>query len=168
MGLSLVKRLVELHHGSVSFRSEGPGLGSEVTFSIPLVSNSAASNATVDVQLPSRRILVVDDNPDSADALGQLLEDMGQQVRVAYSGESGIEIAREQRPQVAFIDLMMPRIDGSETATRLRREFTSAELVLVGLSGYSRSVAAARADSFDHYLIKPASREEIAEFLNGL
>src|SRR6516225_7065853 len=58
--------------------------------------------------LLSRRILVVDDNPDSADALGDLLESMGQQVSVVYSGESGVEIAREQRPQVAFIDLMMP------------------------------------------------------------
>jgi len=118
--------------------------------------------------LLSRRILVVDDNPDSADALGDLLESMGQQVSVVYSGESGVEIAREQRPQVAFIDLMMPGINGSETANRLRQEFTSAELMLVALSGYSRSRSAAQADSFDHYLIKPVGREEIAKLLNGL
>jgi len=86
---------------------------------------------------------------------------------VVYSGESGVEIAREQRPQVAFIDLMMPGINGSETANRLRQEFTSAELMLVALSGYSRSLAAALADSFDHYLIKPAGREEIAKLLNS-
>jgi signal transduction histidine kinase len=168
IALSLVKRLVELHHGTITFRSEGLGLGSEVTFTVPLIS-AAATEDEVDLgKLPSRRILVVDDNGDAADALGAVLETIGQQATVAYSGESAIQVARQQRPQVAFVDLMMPGMSGSETARRLRQEFTPAELTLVALSGHSRSEPTAQGDPFEHYLLKPISLKRINRLLRSL
>jgi two-component system CheB/CheR fusion protein len=168
IGLSLVKRLVELHHGTITFRSEGRDLGSEVTFTIPLISAAATEDAVDLGKLPSRRILVVDDNGDAADALGAVLETIGQQAIVAYSGESAIQVARQQRPRVAFVDLMMPGMSGSETARRLRQEFTLAELTLVALSGHSRSHPSAQEAPFEHYLLKPVGVEDVIKLLRSL
>ena len=169
MGLSLVKELVELHHGRVTFRSEGRGLGSEVTFTIPLMSSEVArSEATDNHKLLSKRILVIDDNSDAADALAILLENMGHQVIVAYSGTSALEAARRQNPQVAFVDLTMPEMSGAEVARGLRQLFTPAELTLVALSGHSRSHPSAQEPSFDYHLLKPAGREDIVTILQSL
>ena len=166
IGLSLVKRLVELHHGTITFRSEGRDLGSEVTFTIPLISAERTENAVDLGQLPSRKILVVDDNSDAADALGAMLENIGQQPIVAYNGESAIQVARQQRPRVAFVDLMMPGMSGSETARRLRQEFTPAELTLIAVSGHWRSQSSAQEISFEHYLLKPVSLGDINRLLS--
>jgi CheY-like chemotaxis protein len=116
----------------------------------------------------SRRILIVDDQPDAADALGFLLESMGQKVKVAYGGDDAIDIAREQRPQVAFIDLSMPGTSGAEVGRRLRQEFSPSQLTLVALSGYSRDHPAAQSMQFEHYLLKPATAENIVTLLNSL
>jgi CheY-like chemotaxis protein len=116
----------------------------------------------------SRRILVVDDQSDAADALGLMLEGIGQKVRVAYGGDEAIEIAREQRPQVAFVDLSMPGTSGAEVGRRLRQEFPSSQLTLVALSGYSRDHPAAQSMRFEHYLLKPATAESIVTLLNSL
>ena len=116
----------------------------------------------------SRRILIVDDQPDIADMLGLLLESMGQKVRVAYGGDNAIEIAHERRPQVAFIDLSMPGISGAEVANRLRQEFSPSQLTLVALSGYSADHPAAQGMQFEHYLLKPATYETIVALLNSL
>jgi two-component system, chemotaxis family, CheB/CheR fusion protein len=169
LGLSLVGHLVELHHGSVSLRSEGRGLGSEVTLMLPLVTSAETPNeAPTDIQLPSRRILVVDNNSDVADALGIFLEKIGQQTVVAYSGETAIEAAREQRPQVAFIDLTMPGMDGIETATRLRELFSSEDLKLIALSGHASSYLAGEQALFERYLMKPAGSDDIIALLRSL
>ena len=168
MGLSLVKQLVELHDGRVTFRSEGLGLGSEVTFTIPLISSEAAPETTDDPNLLSMRILVVDDNIDAADALGIVLETMGHHVTVAYTGASAIEAARQQKPQVAFVDMSMPGMSGSEVARALRELFTPAELTLVALSGHSRYHSSAQEDTFDHQLLKPTGTEDILTILRSL
>ena len=169
MGLSLVKQLVELHHGSISFRSEGRDRGSEVEFTIPLLAPGfAPTDSGIDRELASKQILIVDDNVDAADALGLLLESMGHQVAVVYGGESAIEAAGRQRSEVAFIDLSMPEISGSEVARRLRQMFTLAELTLVALSGHSRSHLSAEDAVFDHYLLKPADMESIATLLKSI
>ena len=169
LGLSLVKQIVEMHQGTIEFRSRGRGLGSEVEFTIPLSrSVDAAISSLGDVKPAPRRVLVVDDSPDTANALGKLLESMGQQVRVAYSGEAGLEIAREQRPQVAFLDLAMPGMSGLEVAQNLRRVFPSTELTLVALSGYPRDHPSFQSTLFEHHLLKPASVESIVTLLNSL
>jgi signal transduction histidine kinase len=171
LGLSLVKRLVEMHQGTIEFRSDGRGLGSEVTFTLPL-SRSAApptiSSSDHVVPPPTRRVLVIEDYPDTANALGRMLEMIGQQVRIAYNGEVALEIAREQRPQVAFVDLKMPGMSGAEVAQHLRREFPSSELTLVALSGYPKGHADLQELQVDHYLLKPATMENIVTLLNSL
>jgi two-component system, chemotaxis family, CheB/CheR fusion protein len=169
LGLSLVKRIVEMHQGTIEFRSKGRGLGSEVEFTLPLARSVDPAVSSLGDAMPApRRILVVDDSRDTADALGKLLERMGQQVRVAYSGEVGLEIAREQRPEVAFLDLAMPGMSGSEVAQHLRQVFPSTELTLVALSGYPRDHPSFQSALFEHHLLKPASVESIVTLLNSL
>ena len=169
LGLSLVKRLVELHGGTVELRSEGRGEGSEITFTLPLSLSAAAAITSSDELIPPfRRILLIEDQPDEAEAFRRLLEIMGQQVRVAHTGEAALEIAREQRPQVAFVDFAMPGMSGAEVAQRLRQEFSSTELTLVALSGYPRDHAAFKDTQFDHHLLKPATVETIVALLNSI
>jgi len=169
LGLPLVKRLVEMHEGALDIQSPGRGQGSDVTFTLPLAPASPAQRPSAAPAKPeSRRVLVVDDQPDTADMFGKLLETMGQQVRVAYDGESALKIAPEYRPQVAFIDLSMPGLSGSEVARQLRQTFSREQLTLVALSGYSRYHASIEGTEFDHYLLKPASSEAVIEMLNSL
>jgi two-component system CheB/CheR fusion protein len=169
LGLSLVKRLVERHGGTVELRSEGRGRGSVVTFTLPLSRSSAGPVSPPSPAMPPfRRILLIEDQPDEAEALRRLLEIMGQQVRVAHTGEEALEIAREQRPQVAFVDFAMPGMSGTEIAQRLRQEFPSTELTLVALSGYSCDHPAFGNTHFEHHLLKPATIETIVAFLNSL
>jgi CheY-like chemotaxis protein len=97
-----------------------------------------------------------------------VLETMGHQVIVAYSGASAIEAARQQRLDVAFVDLTMPGMSGSEVARALRQIFTRAELTLVALSGHSRSHPSAQEASFDYHLLKPAGTEDILTILRSL
>jgi CheY-like chemotaxis protein len=128
-----------------------------------------SSRTSLDDAMPApRRILVIEDSPGTADALGRLLESMGQQVRVAHSGETGLRIAREQRPQIAFVDLVMPGISGSEVAQRLRQELPSSELTLVALSGYPHDHPSFQDTPFERHLLKPATAESIVTLLNSL
>jgi two-component system CheB/CheR fusion protein len=169
LGLTLVKRLVEMHGGTVELRSEGRGTGSEVIFTLPLA-RSAMPVPSPSHASPSapRRILVVDDQQDAADMLGVLLETIGHDVRVAYDGPTALETARAQHPQVAFVDLSMPGMDGTEIARRLRQEFSAAELTLVALSGYAQSYVDVQSSHFDRHLLKPATTEGILTVLNSL
>ncbi|SRR5579875_721776 len=170
LGLSLVRRLVELHGGTVEFASEGRGLGSTVTFTLPLARSAASAAIPADFVMPARRrILVVDDQHDVADMLAAVLQKMGQQVKVAYDGETALEIAFEQRPQIAIVDVAMPGMSGVELAQRLRQKFPSpAALTLVAFTGYAPDNAAFRPSDFDHHLLKPPTVERIAALLNSL
>ncbi len=169
LGLSLVKRLVEMHEGTVAFHSEGRGRGSEVTFTIPLARGEIAAAPTAHPDLPSpRRVLVVDDQHDVAEMFGRLLEGMGQDVRVAYGGEAALAVARAYRPHVAFVDLAMPGMDGEELARRLREEFAPEQLALIATSGYPRNEASDGAKLFERHLLKPVAPEKLIALLNSL
>jgi CheY-like chemotaxis protein len=164
-GLALVKGIVEMHGGRVEAHSEGPGKGSEFIVALPLAASEqprvdeSAADAT-----PQRRILVVDDNRDSADMFAALLEAMGQDVRVAYSGGSALDIAEEMRPQIAFLDVSMPGMDGRELARRLREQFTEEQLTMIALTGFaSKDVPA---PEFAHHLLKPATSEAVVSYLS--
>ena len=113
-------------------------------------------------------MIVVDDQPDNADMFAAMLELLGFQVRVAYSGNSALRIAWEQRPEVAFLDLSMPNMDGRELAQRLREMFTARELTLIALTGFGQEQSAAREAGFEHYLLKPATAERVVELLSSL
>jgi len=99
--------------------------------------------------------------------LGSLLEHLGQGVRVAYDGEAAMEIARAQRPEVAFIDLSMPGIDGLELAQRLRRMFPNDNLALVAITGDPQAQIVARATEFTDYILKPAGTDDLLRVLRS-
>jgi CheY-like chemotaxis protein len=164
LGLTLVRRLTELHGGTIEARSAGVGLGS--TFVIRFASCSApARPAVARKQLGAaerpRRLLVIEDNADARQTLCALLTALGHEVHEAGDGEAGVAAALRLRPDVVFVDIGLPRVDGYEVARRLRTAKTSSHLV--ALTGYGRDedVQKARDAGFDEHLLKPASLEQL-------
>jgi CheY-like chemotaxis protein/two-component sensor histidine kinase len=165
IGLTLVKNLVEMHNGTVEAHSEGDGKGSEFVVRLPLVakqrvatSGGESGRQTPETPSPSGfRLLVVDDNRDAANSLALLLKLQGHEVRVAYSGIAALETARTYRPDMVFLDIGMPDMDGYEVARRLRQEPGLEKIVLAALTGWGQQEDRRRAAEagFNHHLVKP-------------
>ena len=172
IGLTLVKRLVEMHGGSVEARSEGLGCGSEFTLRFPLLAE-LASEATGsdpdDIPKPKggRKILIIEDNEDNRNTLRALLACMGHEVDVAQDGMIGIERARAFQPEVALIDIGLPGLDGYRVAETLRTEPWAEGIVLIALTGYGQQEDRRRAfeAGFDAHLVKPVSFENLLGIL---
>ncbi|HEU4751603.1 MAG TPA: hybrid sensor histidine kinase/response regulator, partial [Armatimonadota bacterium] len=172
IGLALVRELTELHGGTVSAQSAGPGCGSEFTVTLPLVAEGPHSGAT-DAPAPPPggksaqecMVLVVDDDPDLARGLALLLESGGYAVCTARDAASALAAAHRSRPQVAIVDLGLPEVDGYTLARQLRAEPEIAPEVLIALSGYGNpgDRQAALGDGFDHHLTKPVVAAELLE-----
>ncbi|HYD46831.1 MAG TPA: ATP-binding protein [Terriglobales bacterium] len=170
LGLTLVQRLVELHGGTVEAKSAGAGHGSEFAISIPrcvvLAPLSPKSDSQPETRISGvgRRILVVDDNRDSADSLAMWLRSEGHQVTVAYNGETALELAREISPELLFLDIGMPGLNGYEVARNLRQQGPQTAMVLVAMTGWSQSSDRRRAfeAGFDLHLAKPIDAHGIA------
>jgi PAS domain S-box-containing protein len=170
IGLTLVRRLVELHGGRAEAHSAGPGQGSEFVVRLPARKDeggrrkdesegrSDSSFLLPPSSLPRRRVLVVDDNVDAADSLALLLRLAGHDVRVAHDGPSALEAARAERPDAVFLDLGMPGMDGYEVARRLRQESGLDGVRLVALTGWGQDEDRRRTQEagFDQHLVKPA------------
>jgi two-component system CheB/CheR fusion protein len=173
IGLALVRKLAELHGGTAEAFSEGPGRGSEFAVRLPAPAGGPRTEAGDRPQKgpglagPARRVLVVDDNRDAADSLGALLGLAGQDVRVVYDGPSALALAATFRPEVAFLDVGMPGMDGHELARRLRREPGLERAVLVALTGWGQEEDRRRTRDagFDHHLVKPASTAALQQVL---
>jgi PAS domain S-box-containing protein len=171
IGLALVKRLVELHGGSVAAFSEGVGKGAEFVVSLPalpVTSEGVCDKAPVEApSAASRRVLVVDDTRDVADSLAILLENLGATVRVAYSGADAIGACSEFKPEFIFLDIGMPEMDGFETARRLRDLPSGRSSMLIALTGWGEEAMRRRAAKagFDHHLTKPADVAELERLL---
>lgn len=169
LGLAVVKSLVEAHGGTVAVHSDGPGTGSEFSFTLPRARATPVSAPAAEPVAPvPRRVLVVDDQEDVADSLAALLETLGQQVEVAYTGSDALTAARRQQPEIAFLDLSMPETDGAELARRLRKVFGREALTLVAVTGLGKEQVVAAGGPFDHHLLKPVSPEALMSLLNGL
>jgi two-component system, chemotaxis family, CheB/CheR fusion protein len=170
IGLTLVRHLVELHGGAVSAHSAGPGKGSEFVVRLPAPRDQrreAPPTASIPPRAQpgiSRRVLVTDDNVDGAETLAVVLRLAGHDVRVANSGADTLEIAAVFRPEVIFLDVGMPGMDGYETAVRLRRIAGLERTLLVALTGYGRPSDRQRAQEvgFDEFLVKPAIPEDVS------
>ncbi len=160
VGLALVRRLVEMHEGSVCAHSAGPGRGSEFAVRLPVLSEAtdlapppqAARAATA--PLRSQRILLVDDNRDAVDALAALLRLEGHDVHVANDGEDGVRQAATIAPDAVLLDIGMPNIDGYETCRRIREQATDKRVTIIALTGFGQEQDRRRAQDagFDAHL----------------
>jgi len=171
IGLALARNLVQLHGGEIEAQSGGPGKGSRFVVTLPLArqaEGSAGSDGEMDLEGASaRRVLVIDDDRDVADSLALLLETFGVKVRVAYDGPGGLDTLADFRPELVFLDLGMPGMDGYETARRIRQSPEGARLTLVALSGWGQLADRHRTQEagFDRHLTKPADIDAVQDLL---
>jgi PAS domain S-box-containing protein len=170
VGLTIVRKLVELHEGSVSARSEGPGRGSEFIVRLPAVRDRGAATSPTASDPTTRkrgaRILIVDDNRDLARGLARLLRMLGHETEVAHDGPEGIEAARTHRPDVILLDIGLPTIDGYLVARTLRHEGFR-DTLIIAISGYGQDEDRRRSfeAGMNHHLTKPVDIDTISELI---
>jgi CheY-like chemotaxis protein len=171
IGLGLVRQLVELHGGTVTVSSAGPGQGSEFVVRFPARLEGAVPSGQPTAnerQVRPLRVLITDDNVDSAESMALLLRLEGHEVRTAHDGAQALDVARRFHPQVAFLDVALPRgMDGYELARQLRRQEGTEHTLLVAMTGFGSAddVARARAAGMDHHLTKPADLDLVQKLL---
>jgi CheY-like chemotaxis protein/nitrogen-specific signal transduction histidine kinase len=173
IGLALVRKLAELHGGSASVRSEGPGEGSEFTVRLPAAIDSPEPSAgpavgTGSAAAAGARILIVDDNVDTAGGMARLLQLAGHDVRVAHDGHQALEIARGFCPRFVLLDIVLPGMDGYEVARQLRDDPRLRDAIIVAVSGYGEEDDRPRSPDagFDHYLVKPVDYNALRAVIN--
>ncbi|MBG9387760.1 ATP-binding response regulator [Caenimonas aquaedulcis] len=169
LGLPIVRSLVEMHGGTVSAASDGPGYGACLTVRLPLCEPPAGADAAPPAPDAhgEGRVLVVDDNEDAADTCATLLEMSGYTVRVAYTPQAAIEAVAGFRPDLAILDIGLPGMSGYELAGLLKAPPTLYSGYLVALTGYGQATdrAASRAAGFDAHLTKPVSPSELLDLV---
>jgi PAS domain S-box-containing protein len=172
IGLTVVKHLVELHGGSVTASSAGPGRGSEFTVRLPAAgpperTPAGALDPGAARQAGPARVLVVDDNEQLARGMARLLSRAGHEVRVARDGPAAVEVAREYLPEYILLDIGLPGMDGYEVARRLRSEESSSRAQLIAVSGYGQpdDIRRAHEAGFDRHLVKPVNTEALMALL---
>jgi len=173
IGLTIARRLVELHCGRVEAHSDGPGMGSEFVVIIPLIATPRAQRALPSPdRIPTRsvRVLLIEDNLDTSESMSLLLELLGHRVRSFADGFAAIDAARANPPDVMLVDIGLPGIDGYEVARRVRREPGLNEVVLVALTGYGRDEDKQNAmvAGFDYHLVKPINPDTLDGLVSGL
>jgi signal transduction histidine kinase len=175
IGLTLVKRLVEMHGGTVTARSQGSGKGSEFAVRLPLVQTAGDR---ISLERPSQtqlqpnvlRIVLVEDNPDIRNTLNDLLCAWGHVVFEADNGRRGVELIVRERPDVAIVDIGLPELDGYGVAEQVRRVLPEHSIRLVAMTGYGQDKDRQRAlaSGFDAHLVKPATGDELRRALIGM
>ncbi len=173
IGLTLVKSLVEMHGGSVEVRSEGMGKGSEFEVRLPVIAaqsplpgGGGGTERDDRSPVPSRRVLVVDDNADAAEMLALFLRTEGHEVRTAHDGPAALHAAESFRPEVVLLDIGLPRMDGYTVVRRLREQPGLKTSLLVALTGYGQEEdRRAHEAGFDAHLVKPADSDELQKLL---
>jgi PAS domain S-box-containing protein len=173
IGLSLVRRLVELHGGSVTAHSAGRGKGSEFIVSLPALTEAPKPQPALEPAGPAkaktpRRILVVDDMRDNADSLAMLLELGGNEVQTAYDGLAAVEAAARFRPDVVLLDIRMPKLNGFDACRRIREQPWGKNMMLIALSGLGQEEDQRRTEEagFDSHLVKPVDPAVVNRLLS--
>jgi signal transduction histidine kinase/ActR/RegA family two-component response regulator len=172
VGLTLVQRLIEMHGGSVEARSEGAGKGSEFIVRLPALAQTAKQSlaketAVMDHSQARRRILVVDDNLDSAESMAMMLKLSGHDVATAHDGVEAVKLAGEFQPDEALLDLGMPKLDGYEAARSIRQQPWGQRMLLVALTGWGQAEdkRRSREAGFDAHLVKPVDFDALEKLV---
>lgn len=173
IGLSIVKRLVEMHGGSVEARSDGHGMGSEFIVRLPVVlsvTQPQADDAEPIHPSSRRRILVVDDNRDAAMSLAMMLKVMGNDVKTANDGLEALDVAAVYRPDLILLDIGMPRLNGYETAKQIREQAWGKRIRLVALTGWGQDNDRRKSQDagFDSHMVKPIDPAALKKLLASI
>jgi CheY-like chemotaxis protein len=168
IGLTLAKRLVEMHGGRIEAESAGPGKGSEFRIHLPVFSKSALTEQENDgkarkTPAQSFRILIVDDNQDGADSLAVMLRIMGNELHTVYDGVSAIESSETFAPDAVLLDLGMPNMNGFETCRRIRAHPWGKNMILIALTGWGQAEDRQQSQEagFNYHLVKPVAPETL-------
>jgi CheY-like chemotaxis protein len=172
IGLTLVKKLVEMHGGSIEARSEGLHLGSRFSIKLPIALNKDINitkneETMKENHTASLRVLVVDDNEASAKTLGWMLELSGHEIRLAHDGKSALEIARNYKPSVVLLDIGLPGMNGYEVCKTMKLEPSLKDTVYIAQTGWSQEehIQRSKEAGFNHHLIKPIDMKELQDLL---
>ena len=174
IGLTLVKRLTEMHGGSIEACSAGEGRGSEFIVRLPVLNRPAIQKGhgpdmESDLQ-PQRRILIVDDNRDSADSLAMLMEITGNKTYMAHDGAEAVEAVEKYRPEVVLLDIGLPKLDGYEVCRRVREQPWGEKIVVIALTGWGQEDDRRKSEEagFNGHLVKPVDYDQLLELLASL
>ncbi len=177
IGLSLVDRLINMHGGSVAVHSEGIGKGSTFTVKLPTIIFSESNQFPPDTQMALThnddnkvlRILVADDNVDAAESLVKLFQIIGHETYVVHDGITALNVAREYSPDIAFLDIGMPGLNGNEVASAIKKDPLTERIILIALTGWGaeHDRAKSKLAGFDHHLTKPMNFEAVKALLAG-
>jgi PAS domain S-box-containing protein len=173
IGLTLARELVEMHGGTIEAHSDGPGCGTEMVVRLPLLVEQAAdqerpSSAAGDASRACR-VLVVDDNEDSAESLSTLLAMRGHTTSTAHDGPEAIEEAERFRPELVLLDIGLPRMNGLEVCRRIREQAWGKTMIVVALTGWGQEEDRAKSKEagFDHHLVKPVQIRELTKLMES-
>jgi PAS domain S-box-containing protein len=170
IGLTLSHRLVEMHEGTITAASDGPGRGAEFTVRLPVaVAVTAESSPSLREPQRSRSIVVVEDNDDARESLRLLLESLGHRVFAAGDGHAGLALVERHRPELALIDLGLPGLDGYEVARALRSSPVGKSMTLIAVTGYGQADDRRRSKEagFDAHLVKPVSQTLLSRLIGA-
>jgi CheY-like chemotaxis protein len=172
IGLTLVRRLTEMHGGTVEVKSDGPGKGSVFLVRLPVV-EAAAPVSEKRNEKPARtahRILIVDDNRDGADSLSEMMAIFGNETQTAYDGEAAVAAARAFLPDVILLDIGLPKLNGYETCRRIRAQQNGPRPVIIAQTGWGADEdrKRTREAGFDYHLVKPVDPTELLKLLAGV
>src|SRR5712671_2841670 len=171
IGLPLARRLTEMHGGSLTAYSPGPGLGSEFVVQLPTLLGGESADRTsarpsAPAKLARQRVLIIEDNQDTAAMMDIMLKEWGQETRVAHDGPSAIEVAKKFRPQVVLLDVGLPKLHGYEVARRLRQQEWAQDAHVVAITGWGLEAdRLGEAAGIDHRLLKPVDPETLHSLL---
>jgi CheY-like chemotaxis protein/two-component sensor histidine kinase len=173
IGLTLVKRLAEMHGGSIEARSAGEGQGSEFIVRLPVLSKpsvAAQPKPAASEPSPERRILIVDDNVDAADSLAMLLEITGNKTYMAHDGVEAVEAIEEHRPEVVLLDIGLPRLTGHEVCRQVRQQPWGKDIMMIALTGWGQEDDRRQSEEagFNGHLVKPVDYDKLLELLSSL
>lgn len=171
IGLTLVKRLVEMHGGTIEAKSAGEGQGSEFVVTLPVIKKPAAVSSSIPEPAAAasspRRILIVDDNRDSADSLAMLFEITGNQTYLAHDGVEALDAIEQHRPEVVLLDIGLPKLDGHEVCRRIRQHAWAKDIVIIALTGWGQEEDRRKSEEagFNGHLVKPVDYDKLLALL---